>query len=230
MDANLTVTAADKKILGSNGGYHGRDPLVDLLVPADGDYLVKVHDLSYRGGFPYRLVVSDRPQVEAAFPRAVRAGKPTTLTFLGRNLGAGSKPSAFRELDLPLDEAPFEVTPPADCSTGGLPLRRTPDRLRRPADRGDLYAPRLPGRPEVRRRRRQRAVALPRRQPGHGGGRAERHRGDGPADRAAGRRVAAASTGRATPTGSSSRRPTPALMRSRCTASGSACGPTRTSW
>jgi hypothetical protein len=114
MDATLALTAADGKPLASNGDYYGRDPLVDFVAPADGDYLIKLHDLSYRGGYPYRLIVSDRPQVENVFPRAVRAGQSTELSVFGRNLGAGSKPSAWCIFDLPLDESRMTVQPPAD--------------------------------------------------------------------------------------------------------------------
>jgi hypothetical protein len=114
MDATLALTTADGKPLASNGDYYGRDPLIDFVASADGDYLVKLHDLSYRGGYPYRLIVSDRPQVENVFPRAVRAGQSTELSVFGRNLGAGSKPSPWRIFDLPLDESRMTVKPPAD--------------------------------------------------------------------------------------------------------------------
>ena len=118
MDATLSLSSAAGKLLASNGDYHGRDPLLDFLAPADGDYLVSVHDLSYRGGYPYRLIVSDRPQVENVFPRAVQVGRPTDLHLFGRNLGPGSKPSPWRIFDLPLDDAKQTVTPPTDV----LPL------------------------------------------------------------------------------------------------------------
>jgi hypothetical protein len=114
MDATLSLTTADGKAIVSNGDYYGRDPLVDFVAPADGDYLVKLHDLSYRGGYPYRLIVSDQPQVENVFPRAVQAGKETELSVFGRNLGAGSKPSSWKIFDLPLDEARISVKPPAE--------------------------------------------------------------------------------------------------------------------
>jgi len=114
MDPTLSLTTMTDKALVSNSGYNGRDSLVDFVAPEDGDYLLKLHDLSYRGGFPYRLIVSDRPQVATVFPRAVQAGKSTELSVFGRNLGPGSKPSSWREFDLPLDEARFTVTPPAD--------------------------------------------------------------------------------------------------------------------
>jgi hypothetical protein len=114
MDATLALTTAAGKPLVSNGDYYGRDPLVDFVAPEDGDFLVKLHDLSFRGGYPYRLIVTDRPQVENVFPRAVQAGKATELTAFGRNLGTGAKPSSWRVFDLPLDEARLTVKPPAD--------------------------------------------------------------------------------------------------------------------
>ncbi len=114
MDATLTLNSADGKQLASNSDYHGRDPLIDFLAPQDGDYLVSVHDLSFRGGHPYRLIVSDHPQVENVFPRAVQAGQAATLTVYGRNLGRAAKPSAWRVQDLPLDELPEKITAPAD--------------------------------------------------------------------------------------------------------------------
>src|SRR5262245_31114419 len=114
MDATLALTTADGKPLLSSGDYRGRDPLVDFVAPADGDYLVKLHDLSYRGGHPYRLIVSDRPQVENVFPRAVQAGKSTELSVFGRNLGTGARPSSWKTFDLPLDESRMSVEAPAD--------------------------------------------------------------------------------------------------------------------
>jgi hypothetical protein len=119
MDATLTLSSAAGKLLASNGDYHGRDPLIDFVAPEAGDYLIGLHDLSYRGGYPYRLIVSDRPQVENVFPRAAQAGRPTELSVFGRNLGPGSKPSLWRIFDLPLDEVKQTVTPPADVLSLG---------------------------------------------------------------------------------------------------------------
>ena len=53
MDATMSLSAAGK-LLASSGDYNGRDPFIDFLVPRDGEYEVLVHDLSYRGGLPYR--------------------------------------------------------------------------------------------------------------------------------------------------------------------------------
>jgi len=117
MAASMSLNTADGKPLASSGNYHGRDPFLDFVAPADGDYLVTVHDLTYRGGLPYRLVLSDKPQVENVFPRAVQAGRETKLTLFGRNLGG--KKSPWSLFDLPLEETTLSVTPPADVSSLG---------------------------------------------------------------------------------------------------------------
>jgi hypothetical protein len=119
MDATMTVATADGKLLGANGDYNGRDPLIDFLAPHDGEFLVTLHDLSFRGGFPYRLCISDQPQIENTFPRVVQAGKEVELTVLGRNLGAGATVSKLQIGGLPLDEFRTKITPPADALTAG---------------------------------------------------------------------------------------------------------------
>jgi hypothetical protein len=66
--------------------------------------------LSFRGGHPYRLVITDKPRVENVFPRALQVGKPTELSLYGRNLGASAKQSTWKIQDLPLDELRQAVT------------------------------------------------------------------------------------------------------------------------
>jgi hypothetical protein len=114
MDATLALSSSDGKLLASNSDYHGRDPLIDFIAPRDGDYLVSVHDLSFRGGYPYRLLVTDHPQVENVSPRAVQAGRKATLTVYGRNLGRVAKSSAWRIEDQPLDEYQESIPAPPD--------------------------------------------------------------------------------------------------------------------
>lgn len=119
LDANLILSAADGRVVASNGDYYGRDPLIDFRVPADGEYVITVHDLSYRGGFPYRLLVTTRPHFEAIFPRAVRAGERAELVALGRNLPGGATSTAVN--DPPLEEVRFGIDVPGDVlSTGGF--------------------------------------------------------------------------------------------------------------
>ncbi|HVX14942.1 MAG TPA: PPC domain-containing protein [Pirellulales bacterium] len=120
VDACLSVVAADGAVLATSGDYHGRDPFIDFIAPADGEYLVEVHDLSFRGGFPYRLIVTDRPYVENVFPRVVEPGKPVELTALGRNFGTAGQPSNWKIDERPLQEFRFTITPPSAAEAFGF--------------------------------------------------------------------------------------------------------------
>ncbi|HEX5105907.1 MAG TPA: PPC domain-containing protein, partial [Pirellulaceae bacterium] len=115
LDSQLLVLNSTGKQLASSGDYHGRDSLIDFVAPADGEYIAVLHDLSYRGGYPYRLTISDRPHVENVFPRAIQRGQTAQLTALGRNLGGG--PAAVGATGEPvLESASFAVT--ADVPPG----------------------------------------------------------------------------------------------------------------
>ncbi len=114
LDGTLTLTNKTGKTLASNSDYFGTDPFLDFVVPEDGEFFIKFHDLTFNGGAPYRLIISDRPHVENVFPRAVTAGQSTHLTVFGRNLGSGAKPSIAKIVDSPLDEIVLPVVAPAD--------------------------------------------------------------------------------------------------------------------
>ncbi len=114
VDGTLTLTNKAGKQLASNSDYFGADPFLDFVAPEDGEFFVKFHDLTFNGGAPYRLVISDRPHVENVFPRAITAGQSATLTVLGRNLGRGAKRSAAQIHEVPLDEITLPMLAPAD--------------------------------------------------------------------------------------------------------------------
>ncbi len=115
LDATMTLTSATGSLLASSGDYYGQDPMIDYVASADEDVIVALHDLSYRGGYAYRLVVTDGPQIENVFPPALQAGQPATLTARGRNLtsvgGAAGKPTDNGSL--PLDQLQFSVAAPS---------------------------------------------------------------------------------------------------------------------
>ena len=71
-----------------NRGYYGTDPLVDLRVPKDDTYTIKVYDLIFSGGanHVYRLEVDAGPRVAFALPNVVVAGKETKIKLYGWNL------------------------------------------------------------------------------------------------------------------------------------------------
>ena len=56
----------------------GLDPFLDVTLPADGRYVIKVHDAIYAGSpdHVYRLTVHDGPHLDAMLPAAVGPGSP----------------------------------------------------------------------------------------------------------------------------------------------------------
>lgn len=71
----------------------GNDPLVVFDVPADGDYCVLLHDVTYRGGneYQYRLHCHAAPHLEFAWPPVGTAGTRQQFELFGYNLPGGQK-------------------------------------------------------------------------------------------------------------------------------------------
>jgi hypothetical protein len=80
------------------------------VAPADGDYVVRVHDMTFRGGLPYRLVISKLPHIEQVFPMAIVPSEKSALTLIGRNL-PGGKHSPWKTHDDMLEQVTLQ---PAD--------------------------------------------------------------------------------------------------------------------
>ena len=119
LDATLVLSDATGKQLASNADYAGRDPLVEFVAAKDGEFSVSLNDLSFRGGHPYRLVVTDRQHTENLFPRVVQRGRTDMVAVFGRNLGGPAKPSPFVVNDLPLDTFHETVSPPVEIFARG---------------------------------------------------------------------------------------------------------------
>src|SRR5262249_40507006 len=86
-----------------------------------------LHDLTYAGDLPYRLVISNRPQIDHAYPPAIVPGTRADLTLRGRNLPGGRAARGSGESGLPLDERTITVAVPKDSLTSqGLPFLNHP--------------------------------------------------------------------------------------------------------
>src|SRR5690606_34264681 len=126
--ASLVLTDSDGKVLESSHNVIGRDPLLDFTAPAEGDYLVGIHDFLYNGGagYHYLLTVSTRPWIDAVFPPAGQEGQVIEATLLGRNLPGGSRGDG-----LELDGKPLEtlnVSIPVLAPRGPRPDHDLPSR------------------------------------------------------------------------------------------------------
>jgi hypothetical protein len=144
LDAQLVLLNSSSKQLASSGDYNGRDSLIDFVAPADGEYVAVIHDLSFRGNQPYRLMISDRPHAENVFPRAIQRGQTVEVTALGRNLGgepaaigggeaalesakvsiaANAAPGVYTFLEHPTDHSALPTA--ATCRLDGMQVRPT---------------------------------------------------------------------------------------------------------
>ena len=76
------------------------DGLIDFTAPANGNFLIQVHDTIFRGGTEYffRLENSSGPHVDFISPAIVPSFSESEITLFGRNL-PGSKPAGFKAVD-----------------------------------------------------------------------------------------------------------------------------------
>src|SRR5438067_1527172 len=108
--------AAGRK-LAQNRNHRDTDAVVDLTLPADGDYYVRLFEFTYQSGSPdhtYRLTISSAPWIDAVFPPAIELGKPAQVTLYGRNLPGGTRADGFAIDGRPLEKLAVTVTPPTD--------------------------------------------------------------------------------------------------------------------
>jgi hypothetical protein len=112
IDATLRLLGPSGRELAESRDEVGGDPLLDVTLPADGRYVVKVHDVTFKGSneHPYRLTVTDGPWLDAVVPAIVRPGEETTLTLYGRNLGG--EPAGVIVGGRPLEKRIVTYRPP----------------------------------------------------------------------------------------------------------------------
>ncbi|MDA1166119.1 MAG: pre-peptidase C-terminal domain-containing protein, partial [Planctomycetota bacterium] len=90
--AMLELYDSEGRRLAVNRGYFGVDPLIDFAVPNDGTFTVRLYDLVYSGSNDhfYRLDIDTGPRVAFTLPAVVEAGRTSTVTLFGWNLGKGT--------------------------------------------------------------------------------------------------------------------------------------------
>ena len=105
-----------------------RGELLDFTAPADADYLLKVHDFTYRGGpeFFYHLTVQSGPWIDFILPPAGLAGTKGRYTLFGRNLPGSSPAPGFAVGGHPLEQLAVDIQLPADPQTQTAPFSYVP--------------------------------------------------------------------------------------------------------
>ncbi|HSH93838.1 MAG TPA: hypothetical protein VK968_06815 [Roseimicrobium sp.] len=91
IDSRLEEMVSVIDIKGIEHARQHRGGILDFTAPADGAFLVLVHDRMFRGGedYAYRLNVSTKPRVDFVLPAAGVPGTKTHFTLYGRNLPGG---------------------------------------------------------------------------------------------------------------------------------------------
>ncbi len=119
--AILSLLGSEGRVFQQSRPYfHRTDPLLDFVAPGDGEYLIRLHDMTFSGGLPYRLLITDQPYPENVFPSAVRPGEKTSLTVWGRNLSDGKPTTGPTIHDAPLEQTTITFESPKEIETGFL--------------------------------------------------------------------------------------------------------------
>jgi hypothetical protein len=95
-----------------------RGGLIDFTAPADGQYLIKVHDFLFRGGeeYFYRLKISAGPFVDYIFPPAAVPGSRSEFALYGRNLPGGIPVNGLTVDRKPLEQITAQIELTADTN------------------------------------------------------------------------------------------------------------------
>ncbi len=115
MDLAVTLFTESGTIIGESRYADAHESLVDVTLPANGQYFVKVHDALFAAGpgYVYRLTIGPLPYLDFVFPPAGLPGSNDEYTLYGRNL-PGGQPSPFQLDGRPLDQLKARIGVPGD--------------------------------------------------------------------------------------------------------------------
>lgn len=126
LDARIEIRGPNGQVLAEQVPEGNQTPDLQLVMPADGEYQVRIHDIAFGGlqDHVYRLTVTAGPVLRAAYPLGGQRGTQISLELQGANLpqpattvtlpSAGSEffvhlpdtPTAFGAARLELDDLP----------------------------------------------------------------------------------------------------------------------------
>ena len=88
LNPTLTLRDASGRPIQFAENAYRQDDLLVFDVPADGEYVVELHDLAYLGSADhiYRLAIHADPHIRFTLPDAGQAGTTSTFTLYGFNL------------------------------------------------------------------------------------------------------------------------------------------------
>ena len=117
LDPELKVYSPKGVELGSYRPSPQQDGLVDVTLPEDGDYFIRLTKFTYtvaNAEYLYRLNISLAPHIDAVFPPMIEPGKAAQVTVYGRNLPGGKLDPAALIGDRMLEKLTVTVNAPGD--------------------------------------------------------------------------------------------------------------------
>lgn len=121
LDATLQILDASGTEIAESQDVYGADPFLDLTLPADGRYVLKVHDITYGGSneHAYRLTAHGGPHLDALVPSLFAGGETARVELIGRGIG-GSPLGIFAE-NRPLEGLAAAFEPAVPGLLGPMP-------------------------------------------------------------------------------------------------------------
>jgi hypothetical protein len=94
LDATVRLIGPAGTELAESRDVFGADPFLDITLPTDGRYVIKLHDAIFASSPDhfYRLKVHDGPHLDAIMPQAAAPGASVPFTLIGRGLGGSAEP------------------------------------------------------------------------------------------------------------------------------------------
>ena len=119
LDGQLIVYDSAGREVDRNRDTFGRDSFLEIQAVHDGEFLLAVSDILYRGGGDhfYRLSISDGPHVDFVYPPAGEPGSTQLYTLYGRNLPGGILDDSLRIRGHALETVKVEISLPANATT-----------------------------------------------------------------------------------------------------------------
>lgn len=124
IDSRLDAEIAVKGPRGNDVGYQRPTPLqdtiVDVLLPEDGEYLIRLNKFTYtvaNAEYFYRLNITSDPIIESVFPPMIEPGKSAQVTIYGRNLPGGAVDPKSLMNGKPLEKLTVSIAAPGDAAS-----------------------------------------------------------------------------------------------------------------
>jgi hypothetical protein len=93
-----------------------RAGIIDFTAPADGGYILKLHDAIFRGSseYVYRLSIGSGPHIDYVMPPCGMPGTRGVFVVYGRNLPGGTSANIKAADGKPLEQLAVQIDIPAD--------------------------------------------------------------------------------------------------------------------